>query len=193
METARQALNAGVRIFQYRDKRGSRRSIHDAARSLAGPLRRAGALFIVNDHADIALAVDADGVHLGQDDLPFVQARKLLGPTRIIGLSTHSVDEAITAEREGADYIGFGPLYATQTKDAGPVQGLERLAEVRSAVSLPIIAIGGIGPKNAADAVRHGADGLAVITAVLRAPDMQNTCRTLLRLFERQTDKIDER
>jgi thiamine-phosphate pyrophosphorylase len=168
-----------VRFFQYRNKRGSRRAVFETAQRLASLFRGTGALFIVNDHADIAMAVNADGIHLGQDDLPLGPARKLLGHSKIIGISTHSVEEAVTAERGGADYIGFGPLFPTATKDAGPLQGTGRLDLVRAAVSIPIVAIGGIGPENAGEAIRHGANGVAVITAVLDAPDIKAACRSL--------------
>ena len=172
-----------MRVFQYRDKTGTRRSVYEASRELASLLRSAGALFLVNDHADIALAVGADGVHLGQDDLPLQQARKLLGPERTIGISTHSVTQAIAAQQGGADYIGFGPLFETQTKDAGTVQGLAGLAAARSAVSLPIIGIGGITSSTVREVRAHGADGIAVIGAVLRSRNITDACRALLELF----------
>lgn len=185
-EAARLALDAGVRVFQYRDKTGSRRAVYEVARGLASLLQPARARFLLNDHADIALAAGADGVHLGQDDLPLEQARRLLGPERTIGISTHSVAQAVAAERGGADYIGFGPLFPTQTKDAGPLQGLAGLAAVRSAVSLPIIAIGGITGENAASVRAGGADGVAVIGAVLRSADITAACRGLQRSFTGQ-------
>lgn len=128
-------------------------------------------MLIVNDHADIALAIGARGVHIGQDDLPLPDARRLLGAHRIIGVSTHTQQQAEEAEAGGADYIGFGPLFPTRTKDAGPVQGIAQLRGIRSAVSLPIIAIGGISATNATDALAEGANGVAVISAVLSAPD----------------------
>jgi thiamine-phosphate pyrophosphorylase len=172
-----------VRVFQYRDKGGTRRAIYEAARGLAPLLRSAGATFLVNDHADIAAAVGADGVHLGQGDLPIDRARKLLGPELTIGISTHNLAQAVAAEQGGADYIGFGPLFATQTKDAGPVQGLDGLAAVRAAVALPIIAIGGITGENAAAVRVAGADGIAVIGAVLRSPDIAASCRAVQESF----------
>jgi thiamine-phosphate pyrophosphorylase len=169
---AEAALRGGVRFFQYRNKSGSRRATYDAALRLGGVLRRSGALFIVNDHTDIAMAVDADGVHLGQDDLPLAQARKLLGAERIIGLSTHSVDQARAAQTAGADYIGYGPVFPTATKDAGPVQGVDTLRQVRAAVTVPIIAIGGITDDTLQEVIRAGADGAAVISAILTASDI---------------------
>jgi thiamine-phosphate pyrophosphorylase len=178
---ARQALDAGIALFQYRNKQGSRREIYEEARRLSALMRGAGALFIVNDHADIALAVDAHGVHLGQDDLPIEEARKLLGQGRIIGISTHSLDQARAAASAGADYIGFGPIYRTTTKDAGPLQGLEWLRQVRNEVTIPIIAIGGINRDNAGEVLAAGADGIAVISAVLDAADPGAAAKALVR------------
>jgi len=178
----RKALRAGIRLFQYRDKQGTRRTIHAAALRLAATAREAGALFLVNDHADIALAADAHGVHLGQDDLTIEAARKLLGPERIIGISTHSLEQARDAESAGADYIGFGPVFRTGTKDAGPVRGPEMLRQVRNEVSIPVIAIGGINGENAGAVLAAGADGIAVISAVLDAPDVEAAAKGLVEL-----------
>lgn len=139
-------------------------------------------MFIVNDHADIARAADAHGVHLGQDDLPIEVARKVIGPEGIIGISTHSLEQARAAAAAGADYIGFGPVFRTATKDAGPVQDLEMLRAVRSEVAVPIIAIGGIDAKNAAEVIATGADGIAVISAVLDAPDIEAAAKDLVGL-----------
>jgi thiamine-phosphate pyrophosphorylase len=143
-------------------------------------LRRAGALFIVNDHADIARAVDADGVHLGQDDLPVADARKVMGPRGLIGLSTHDRQQAAAAQAAGADYIGFGPLFPTRTKDAGPARGTPDLAAVTASVTIPVIAIGGITAANAAEAMSRGPAGIAVISAVLGADDMRQAVRQFI-------------
>lgn len=148
-------------------------------------MRRSGAAFIVNDHPDIAMAVDADGVHLGQDDLPVEVARKLMGGSRIIGVSTHSVEQARAAQSAGADYIGFGPIFMTRTKDAGPRQGIEGLRQVRKAVTLPVIAIGGINSGNLDEVLRAGADGVAVISAILAAPDPYETARGMVDRIQR--------
>jgi len=148
---------------------------------LAGMVKRSGGLFIVNDHADIAKAVDADGVHLGQDDLPLEYGRKILGRDKLIGISTHSVEQAREAEAAGADYIGFGPLFPTKTKEAGPHQGVEKLRLLRNAVSLPVLAIGGIRPDTLAEVMQAGADGIAVISAVLSAPDPGAAARDLIK------------
>lgn len=132
-----------------------------------------GALLIVNDRCDLAMAVDADGVHLGQEDLPIAYARQLVGPDKIIGLSTHTiaqVREVITGE---PDYIGFGPIFSTSTKtDHDPVVGLEGLRAVRSLTTLPLFAIGGITAERSREVMAAGADGVAVISAILTAPDL---------------------
>jgi len=175
------ALAAGAGFFQYRSKQGSRKDIFQAASVLVRISRDAGALFIVNDHADIAVAVDADGVHLGQDDLPIAYARKLLGSTKLIGISTHSPEQAQEAETSGADYIGFGPIFTTATKDAGPTQGLERIAAVKRATSLPLIAIGGITRDNVRSVLSAGADGVAIISAILNTPDIAASTEYMMR------------
>ena len=124
--------------------------------------------------------MEADGIHLGQDDLPMSAARKMLGSGFLIGISTHTVEQAIAASEEGADYIGFGPMFPTATKDAGPVRGLAALQNVRKAVSLPIIAIGGITRENAGAVIQAGADGVAVISAVLKRHDIEAAAGELL-------------
>jgi len=179
------ALDAGVRLFQYRNKSGSRNDVYTVSRELAGMVKRSGGIFIVNDHADIAKAVDADGVHLGQDDLPLAYGRKILGGDKLIGISTHSVEQARDAEAAGADYIGFGPIFQTTTKDAGPRQGVERLRLVRNAVSIPVLAIGGITSDTLTEAMQAGADGVAVISAVLSASDPGAVARDMVNRIKR--------
>jgi thiamine-phosphate pyrophosphorylase len=179
-----QALAAGVTFFQYRNKGGSRRQIYETSQLLARTAARAGAVFIVNDHADIAAAVDADGVHLGQDDLPVLYARKLLGNKKLIGVSTHSIDQALAAEAAGADYVGFGPLFKTATKDAGTAQGIENLVVIKKTVSIPVIAIGGINQENIGEVMRTGAEGAAVISAVLSAFSLRRAAEEMLRIIQ---------
>ncbi len=174
------AISAGVRFFQYRSKRGSRRAIWETSRRLAPLAREAGALFVVNDHADIAAAVDADGVHLGQDDLPIAYARKLVGREKIIGISTHSSEEACAAEAAGADYVGFGPIFRTTTKDAGREQGVDGLRIIKKTVVIPVIAIGGITRERIRHVMDVGADGAAVISAILSAPDIGQAARLMM-------------
>lgn len=175
-----QAIAGGAGFFQYRCKNGSRRTIYDTAVRLARIARESGALFIVNDHADIALAVGADGVHLGQEDLPLEFARKLLGPDKVIGISTHDLEQAARAERAGADYIGFGPVFETTTKAAGQSRGVVNLSAVCASVTVPVIAIGGIQVANVQDVLRSGAEGVAVISAIAAAPDIQQAVHTML-------------
>ncbi len=179
-EVLREALAAGVAFFQYRDKTGAPRAVFETAARLAALCRHHGALFVVNDRADVAAAAGADGVHLGQDDLPVADARKLLGPAALIGLSTHSPEEARAAEAAGADYIGFGSIFPTTSKETVVLQGIEGIRKVRESVALPIIAIGGIGPENAGKVIAAGADGVAVIAAVLAAQDRQRAARELI-------------
>jgi thiamine-phosphate pyrophosphorylase len=157
---------SGVRWIQYREKEKPKREIYSEALSLRERTRKAGACLIINDYADIALAVDADGVHLGQDDLPLAQARKIMGD-RIIGISTHSLREAMEAAAAGADYVGFGPIYATATKDAGSPQGTGPLREVKEKVSVPVIAIGGITVENLEAVLDTGCDGVAVSSGLI--------------------------
>ena len=144
-------------------------------------VRQAGALLIVNDRSDVARAADADGVHLGQDDLPVPAARALLGPLAIVGVSTHSPGQALDAAAAGADYIGVGPVFTTTTKEhALPAGGLELLRTVRAAVELPLVAIGGITPETAASVRAAGADAVAMIAALVRAPDVAAAVRDVL-------------
>ncbi len=179
------ALTAGVRFYQYRNKSGSARTVYESARVLASLAKRAGALFIVNDRADIAAACGADGVHLGQDDLPLADARKLLGKEKLIGISTHSLEQALMAEAGGADYIGFGPIFKTATKDAGETQGCGRLSDLKRSVSIPVVAIGGIAPDNVRDVIIAGADGAAIISAILSAPDIQQAATKMVMLIQK--------
>jgi thiamine-phosphate pyrophosphorylase len=185
-----QALAAGVRFFQYRNKSGTRREIYETSLQLVLLARGTGALLMVNDHADIALAVDADGVHLGQDDLPIEHARDLLGSGKLIGVSTHSPEQAKVAEAGGADYIGFGPVFRTSTKDAGPVQGIEKIPVIKRTVSVPVFAIGGITLANVDEVICAGADGVAVISAVLSAPDRKTAAAEMIRKI--QKNRIQE-
>lgn len=180
----REAAGAGARLFQYRNKLGSGAEAYRQALALRRAAADAGALFLVNDRCDLALAVEADGVHLGQQDLPLEMARRLLGPGRIVGVSTHRPEQVLEADRGGADYIGFGPVYAPRSKtDHDPVVGLEGLRAVRPLTRVPIFAIGGIGPEQV-EAVRSaGADGVAVISAVLGAPDIAGAVQGLLARF----------
>jgi thiamine-phosphate pyrophosphorylase len=170
---AQAALAGGADMIQLRDKAGNLRDLLSQARAIQALCRSHGATFIVNDRLDLALAAGADGLHVGQEDLPADAARRLLGPARILGVSTHNPQQAQAAVKAGADYIGFGPMFPTGTKDTGYTpRGLEGLREVRAAVALPILAIGGIGLETVADVIAAGATAPAVISAIVAAPDI---------------------
>ena len=174
-------LRAGVRIIQYRHKARFRRKDFDECSALADQVHQAGGLFLVNDRADVAALCGADGVHLGQLDLPPVKARQFLGEEKIIGFSTHSREQAVQAETCPVDYIAIGPIFATRTKqDPDPVVGLELISEIRKFTAKPLVAIGGITLENAPSVLRAGADAVAVISDLLVAEDLESRARRFL-------------
>ncbi len=174
------AIRGGVTVVQYREKAASTRRMIAEARELRQLCRAAGVPFIVNDRIDVALAVDADGVHVGQDDMPAPLARRLIGKGRILGVSAGNVDEARRAEEEGADYIGASPVFATPTKpDAPAPMGVEGLRKLAGAVSIPVVAIGGMNAQNARAVMLAGAAGLAVVSAIVGAQDVEATARAI--------------
>jgi thiamine-phosphate pyrophosphorylase len=172
-------LMAGVRWIQYRDKDRSRREIYEESVRLRRLTKDYDAVFIVNDYVDIALCVNADGVHLGQDDLPLKEARKIMGENKMIGISTHSSEQALEAEKGGADYIGFGPVFQTQTKDAGIPKGIDMLREVKKNVNIPVVAIGGINLENIRSVLDTGVDAVAVASAIFTGDIEKNVRRFL--------------
>lgn len=175
------ALEGGAPCVQLRAKGLPGGALLDEARAIRAAATAAGALFLVNDRLDVALAADADGVHLGQEDLPAARARRLLPPGRLLGVSTHTLAQARRAVAEGADYIGVGPVFATATKETGYAPlGLEGLAAIAAAVPVPVVAIGGIGLAEAPRALRAGAMAVAVISALMAAPDIAAATRALL-------------
>jgi thiamine-phosphate pyrophosphorylase len=179
-QIARQALEGGADVIQLRDKTMGGSALMMQAREIRRLTKEAGKLFIVNDRLDIALASGADGVHLGQEDMALADARALAPASFIIGVTVHDVNEAKEAERGGADYLGLSPIFSTGSKaDAGAACGLEMIKAVKKAVSVPVVAIGGIGPSNARDVLEAGADGLAVISAVVGQPDVAAAARRL--------------
>lgn len=183
--SAEAVFEAGVRFVQYRDKRGSRRNAHRIALSLVELARRYKAVLTINDDVDLAMAVNADGVHLGQEDLPVSAARSLLGPGRIIGASAHTLEQAKAAEREGADYLGVGPIFPSSTKQARPSLGCEILAAMKRTVQIPVFAIGGISLENVVRVLESGADGVACVSAVLGTPEPGIAAGELLRAIHR--------
>ncbi|HVJ49682.1 thiamine phosphate synthase [Desulfitobacterium sp.] len=180
IEVAKEILNAGIKILQYREKNKKARQMYEECLVIREMTREAGALFIVNDHLDIAIAVDADGVHVGQDDLPVKWVRKIIGPSRIIGVSTHSPEQAQKAVADGADYIGVGPIYATHTKtDVCDPVGLEYLRYVVENIDLPFVAIGGIKEHNLAEVLQNGAQTVALVTEIVGSLDIKRTIHRL--------------
>ncbi len=196
LNVAAAALAGGADVIQLRAKDTPARVALEIALSLAEmvrsrPERR---LFLVNDRVDIALAAHADGVHLGQSDLPLPAARALLGPTAIIGATVTSMEEAVRAELEGADYLGVGPIFPTLTKlDAGEALGLDRLREIKRRARIPVVAIGGIAKDNLDDVLGAGADGIAVISAVTEAEDMERATRELREGIDNVERKEEEK
>jgi len=184
LSVLRDLLQGGLRLLQLRAKEMASKELLALAKEIRPLSRKAGCLFIVNDRVDIALAAEADGVHLGQEDLPLVVARKLLGEEKIIGISTHDLAQAREAEREGADYIGFGPIFGTSTKETGySPRGLAMLKEIRQAVKIPIVAIGGITESNVAQVREAGANSAAIINDLMGAEDVAGKVRRILSLF----------
>lgn len=185
LQIAEAAIAGGARIVQVRDKSATDRDFFRTAVQMRKLTAEAGALFLINDRVDVAAAVRADGVNVGQTDLPVQAARAVLGPSAIIGVSAEDVNQARQAEIDGANYVGFGPVFATTTKiDAGPVSGLDALAKVCALVDIPVVAIGGIGAKNIGDVAVAGVACAAVISAVVCAEDMAAVTAGLIRSFE---------
>ena len=179
-ELAEMAIAGGADTIQFREKNRSTKELVDIAETLRRVCRARNVPLIINDRVDIALAVDADGVHLGQRDLPVAVARKLLGPEKIIGGTAATLDEAIAVQNEGADYLGFGHIYSTTSKQKhGAPKGPEALAEICGALAIPVIAIGGIDQENFLPVFDAGAWGIAVIASVCAASDPTRAAREL--------------
>jgi thiamine-phosphate pyrophosphorylase len=182
-EIARLAVAGGADVIQLRDKVRSCSELIRIGREIRVITRDAGAGFVVNDRLDVALLCGADGVHIGQGDITCGAARQIAPPGFIIGVSVGSVAEARDAEQGGADYIALSPVFDTGSKsDAGPGHGLALLRNIRAAVRIPVIAIGGIGPENAGDIIDAGGDGIAVISVVAGAPDITGAARRLSKI-----------
>jgi len=173
-------LDAGARIMQLRLKDAGGRDLLAAARAIAEMCRKRGATLIVNDRVDIAILANAHGVHLGQTDLPLEAARRIAGADKLIGISTHNLEQARAAEDGGADYIGVGPIYPGGLKNNAAGLGLDHLRAIRAAVKIPIVAIGGITEARVAETLAAGADAVAIITDVVHAPDVAAKVRAIL-------------
>ena len=178
LEDVKSAISAGVKIIQYREKDLGTREMINEAETICKLCKRNDVLFIVNDRVDIALAADADGVHLGNEDMHYGTARKILGNSKIIGLTVHDISEAIEAERIGADYIGISPIFETKTKpDAGTPAGITLIKHIKKTVKIPFVAIGGINHDNIKSVIEAGTRSAAVISAILTKDDVEKECK----------------
>ena len=181
LDIVKAAVRGGVTVVQLREKTADSRQFYEEVFAIRDFLRDAGVLFLINDRVDMVQALDADGVHLGKSDLPFRVAREILGDQKIIGMSVEHPDEVETAVRDGADYLGVSPIYTTPTKpelDKG--LGLEGLREIRKRTDLPLIGIGSMNRNTAADVIANGADGVAVVSAIVAADDPEQAAREIL-------------
>jgi thiamine-phosphate pyrophosphorylase len=181
-EMTLKVLNSGVKWIQYREKNRSMRELYKEAAKLRKLTESVNAVFIINDFADIALSVGADGVHLGQEDLPIREARKIIGKDKIIGISTRNLEQAINAEKGGADYIGFGPVFHTKTKNAGSPKGTVILRDIKRQVHIPVVAIGGINSENIRMVLDTGVDAVAVASAIL-VGDIENNVKIFMEII----------
>ena len=184
-EIVMESVAGGVSCVQLREKKLGTREFVQEAKRIHDLLLVAGVPLIINDRIDVAQACNAEGVHLGQSDMHIKDARKILGPDIIIGISAESLQDAVDAEKDGADYIGISPVFSTKTKeDIATPLGLEGVAEIRKNVDIPLVGIGGINDKNCADVVRYGADGIAVVSAIIAAEDVMAATSRLRRKIE---------
>jgi thiamine-phosphate pyrophosphorylase len=185
LEIVSAAVHGGATVVQLREKDCSTRDFIEQALTIKKFLNAGRIPLIINDRVDVAQAVKADGVHLGQTDMPLETAKKILGDSMIIGISAESLQDAIEAEKGGADYLGVSPIYATPTKtDTAPALGLKGLREIRKAVKLPLVGIGGLTRENSADVIRNGADGVAVVSAIVAADDPEAAAKQLKHVIE---------
>lgn len=184
------AVRGGVTCVQLREKELNTKEFITQAKELVQLLRPLGIPLIINDRVDVALASESDGVHLGQSDMPIQDARKIVGKKMIIGISAESPEDAIEAEKQGADYIGVSPVFSTDTKkDTAPPLGLSGLSTIRTLVDIPLVGIGGINADNCDKVILHGADGVAVVSYIMRAQNPQNAATNLLTLIQKNRAK----
>ncbi len=185
LDVAKKLSDAGVRLFQYRNKRGSSRELLQSSSSLTAELAQRGALFFVNDRPDVAYLSGASGVHIGQKDLPVAESRSVLGKGKFLGISTHNLEQFHAAAEADADYIALGPIFETDSKmNPDPVVGTDMIREARKLTEKPIVAIGGITLGRAKEVMEAGADSVAVISDILRAADPGKRARQFLNLLE---------
>jgi thiamine-phosphate pyrophosphorylase len=184
VEVVKAAVSGGVTCIQLREKDCSTLEFIEQARAIKNFLEEREVPLIINDRLDVALAVGADGVHLGQSDMPLEMARKIAGSSMLIGISAESVQDAVEAENGGADYLGVSPIYATPTKtDTAPPLGIQGLREIKNRVKIPLVGIGGLNNSNAAEVIRNGADGVAVVSAIMAAEDPETAAMNLKQII----------
>ncbi|MBW7572134.1 thiamine phosphate synthase [Caproiciproducens faecalis] len=183
-ESVEQAILGGCTLIQLREKDISSREFYETALAVKKVTEHYHVPLIINDRLDIALAVGADGVHVGQSDLPCTVLRRILGEEKIIGVSASTLEEAVQAEKDGADYLGVGAMYATGTKTDAVIVSMQKLCAIREAVKIPIVVIGGINLKTAPAFCNIGIDGLSVVSAVIAQPDIREAARGLLQIFQ---------
>ena len=185
LDDVKSAIKAGVKIIQYREKYAPTKKMVEEALEIKKLCKKNNVLLLINDSIDVALAVDADGVHLGQNDIPYDVARKLLGNKKIIGVTVHNLKEAIDAEKKGADYIGLSPIFDTSTKsDAGKDCGTFMITKVKNKIKIPVVAIGGINESNIDEVLKAGAKNVAIISAIVAKDGVEEAVRQFI-------DKID--
>ncbi|MFB0566827.1 MAG: thiamine phosphate synthase [Candidatus Aminicenantaceae bacterium] len=185
-----EAVEGGVTIVQLRGKKLKTREFLEIGQKSAEILKAKNIPLIINDRIDIALSCEAEGVHLGQRDLPLFFARKIMGANKLIGVSVNTVKEATDAEKGGANYLGAGPVFFTQTKkNLRPLLGLRGLQNITKEVKIPVLAIGGINSENAGDTIKAGADGVAVVSAILTSENIRHTARELVKAIEKEGRK----
>ncbi|ERN54830.1 thiamine phosphate synthase [Alkalihalophilus marmarensis] len=185
IEVMEEAILGGVDIIQLRDKKSKKIDVLKKAQALRELTKKHDVTFIVNDHIDVALAVDADGIHVGQDDLPLTEARKVMGPDKIIGISTHKIEEARAAEAGGADYIGVGPIFETKSKEdvVDPVT-TQYIQQVANEITIPFVAIGGIKLHNVDQVLAAGATRVCMISEIVGADDVKGTCEKFIEILK---------
>jgi thiamine-phosphate pyrophosphorylase len=189
IEIVRDMIDCGIKVIQYREKDKTLKEMYDEAVILRAMTKKANVILIINDHIELAMMVDADGVHVGQDDWPLKEVRKLVGNDKIIGLSTHSKEQALEAVELGADYIGVGPIYDTKTKDYATV-GVEYLEFVAQNIPIPFVAIGGIKEHNLAEILKRGAKSFALVTELTMAEDMKKKVKALEKIIHHDRESI---
>ena len=187
IDDVKAAIKGGVRVIQYREKNASARQMVEEAKEIKKICKKNGVIFIVNDRVEVALAVDADGVHISEEDMPYKYARKLLGKNKIIGLSAHSVKQALQNQKHGADYTSIGPIYFTTTKKPAKAPiGLEPIKQLKNKLNIPFVAIGGIKETSIKDVLQAGAKNIAIISGIVAKDNVEQTVKKLINVINKR-------